>query len=135
MLTNQFFGENILESTKKNEQSLHAQRESFITTLGHDLKNPIIAQIRSLELLLKGSFGEINNEQKELLQMLLDSCRYMNGMLSSLLANYRNYGGSIKLNFEDFSFIELVNDCVSEMLYVAKDKGISISLTMILQEI
>ena len=34
--------------------------------------------------------------------MVLDSCRYMNGMLSSLLATYRNQGGIIKLKFEDF---------------------------------
>ena len=108
------------------EKQLQAQRETFVATLGHDLKNPTIAQIRSLELLLKGSFGEINNEQKELLEMILDSCRYMNGMLSSLLATYRNYNGVIKLNFADFSFSELVEECVSEMVYVAKDKSVNI---------
>lgn len=117
-----------MESTKNTEQELQAQKDSFIATLGHDLKNPIIAQIKSLELLLNGSFGEISKEQKEILQMILDSCKYMNGMLSSLLATYRNYGGTVKLNFEKFSFVELINECVSEMLYVAKDKGINITL-------
>lgn len=111
-----------------SERKLQAQRETFVASLGHDLKNPTIAQIRSLELLLKGSFGEINLEQRELLEMVLDSCRYMNGMLSSLLATYRNYGGNVKLNFEDFSLSDLVNECVSEMIYVAKDKGINIEI-------
>ena len=110
------------------EKKLQAQRETFVATLGHDLKNPTIAQIRSLELLLKGSFGKISETQKELLEMVLDSCRYMNGMLSTLLATYRNYGGVVKLNFVDFSFLELVNECVSEMIYVAKDKGININI-------
>ena len=117
-----------MESTKNTDQEIQAQRDSFIATLGHDLKNPIIAQIKSLELLLDGSFGDISKEQKEILQMILDSCKYMNGMLSSLLATYRNYGGTVKLNFENFSFAELVNECVSEMLYVAKDKGVNINL-------
>ena len=117
-----------MESTKNTNQEIQAQRDSFIATLGHDLKNPIIAQIKSLELLLDGSFGDISKEQKEILQMILDSCKYMNGMLSSLLATYRNYGGTVKLNFENFSFAELVNECVSEMLYVAKDKGVNINL-------
>lgn len=112
-----------------SERKLQAQRETFVASLGHDLKNPTIAQIRSLELLLKGNFGKINLEQKELLEMVLDSCRYMNGMLSSLLATYRDYGGVIKLQFEDFSLTDLVNECVSEMIYVAKDKGINISIT------
>ena len=111
-----------------SERKLQAQRETFVASLGHDLKNPTIAQIRSLELLLKGNFGEINLEQRELLEMVLDSCRYMNGMLSSLLATYRNYGGIVRLNFEDFSLPDLVNECVSEMIYVAKDKGVNISI-------
>ena len=111
-----------------SEKKLQAQRETFVASLGHDLKNPTIAQIRSLELLLKGSFGEISETQKELLEMILDSCRYMNGMLSSLLATYRDYGGVVRLNFEDFSFLELVNECVTEMIYVAKDKGININI-------
>lgn len=108
------------------EKSLQEQREIFVASVGHDLKNPTIAQIRGLELLLKNAFGKLNPEQKELLEMILDSCRYMNGMLSSLLETYRNYGGVIKLNFLEFDFAELINECVSEMMYVAKDKDLKI---------
>ena len=117
-----------------SERKLQTQRETFVASLGHDLKNPTIAQIRSLELLLKGSFGEITLEQRELLEMVLDSCRYMNGMLSSLLATYRNYGGVVNLKFEDFSLPDLVNECVSEMIYVAKDKGVNIIINNRLEQ-
>lgn len=110
-----------------SEKNLQAQRETFVASIGHDLKNPTLAQIRSLELLLNGVFGKFNNEQKEILSMILDSCKYMNGMLASLLATYRNYGGAIKLQFETFSFTELLRECVSEMIYVAKDKDIIIN--------
>ena len=110
------------------EKNLQAKRESFVATISHDLKNPTIAQIRSLELLLRGAFGELKPEQRELVEIILDSCRYMYGMLSSLLATYRNYGGVIKLNYEEFSITELVRECVSEMVYVAKDKDVKIKL-------
>ena len=109
------------------ERTLQTQRETFVASLGHDLKNPTIAQIRGLELLLKGEFGVINNEQKELLEMILDSCRYMNSMLATLLATYKNADGVIKLNYSDISFEDLVKECISEMIYVAKEKEISIS--------
>lgn len=108
------------------ERNLQKQRETFVASIGHDLKNPTIAQIRGLELFLKGDFGSINEEQREIIEMILDSCRYMNGMLSSLLATYRNQGGVIKLNCEEFSFTDLIKECVSEMIYVAKDKGVNI---------
>lgn len=110
------------------EKQLQTQRESFVASLGHDLKNPTIAQIRGLELLLKGEFGQIDSSQKELVEMILDSCRYMNGMLSSLLATYRNNEGVVKLNYEEFSFPDLVMECVSEMIYVAKDKEVEIEI-------
>ena len=115
------------------ERNLQKQRETFVASIGHDLKNPTLAQIRGLELFLKGDFGSISEEQREIIEMILDSCRYMNGMLSSLLATYRNQGGVIKLNFEDFSFIDLINECVSEMVYVAKDKGVNIIIKNLLK--
>lgn len=109
-----------------SEKQLQFQRETFVASIGHDLKNPTIAQIRGLELMLKGAFGKLSGEQSELLGMILDSCRYMNGMLSSLLSTYRNYGGAIKLNFAEFSFTDLLNECISEMVYVARDKNLNI---------
>lgn len=112
------------------EKQLQAQRETFVASIGHDLKNPTIAQIRGLELLLKGTFGKLDTKQSELLEMILDSCRYMNGMLSSLLTTYRNYGGAIKLNFTDFTMSELVKECVSEMAYVARDKNLNIKTNL-----
>lgn len=117
-----------LASNIDAEKQLNQQRETFVATLGHDLKNPTIAQIRGLELLLKGEFGDITFPQKELIEMVLDSCRYMNGMLASLLATYRDRGGAIKLNLEELSLPDLVMECVSEMVYVAKDKNVEISI-------
>ncbi len=112
------------------EKHLQTQRETFVASISHDLKNPTLAQIRGLELLLKGSFGLLSDEQREIIGMILDSCRYMSGMLSSLLSTYRNYGGAIKLVFSKFSLAELVQECVTEMVYVARDKNIDIKLSL-----
>ena len=107
---------------------LEAQRETFVASLGHDLKNPTLAQIRAVELLLKGEFGDIQESQREILEMILDSCRYMSGMLGSLLATYRNERGVVKLNYEEFSLVDLVMECVDEMVYVAKNKQSGLSI-------
>ena len=74
----------------ENEESLQRQRETFVASLSHDLKNPTIAQIRALELILKGDFGKVTTEQREIMEMVLDSCKYMNAMLCSVLATYKN---------------------------------------------
>ena len=111
-----------------NEKILNMQKDTFIATLGHDLKNPTLAQIRAVELLLKDNFGKINDTQREILEMLLDSCKYMSGMLSSMLATFRSDGGVVKLNFDKISLIDLTQECIGEMLYIAKNKDVNILL-------
>ncbi len=114
--------------SKNSGENLETQRETFVASVSHDLKNPTIAQIRALELFLKGSFGQIKPEQREILEMVLDSCKYMNAMLCSLLATYRNEKGTIKLTNEEVSIADLAIECVDEMIYLAKDKDINIQI-------
>ena len=111
------------------EKLLDAQRETFVASVGHDLKNPTLAQIRALDLLLNGAFGDVPEEQREILEMVADSCKYMNAMLASLLATYRNEKGIVRLSNEQISLIALVQECVEEMTYFAKDKEVLISLS------
>lgn len=117
-------------SADKAEENeiLQKQRETFIASLSHDLKNPTIAQIRAIELILKGKFGKILPEQREIMEMLLDSCRYMNAMLCSVLTTYRNEKGTINLASEHVSIADIAIECTDEMVYLAKDKGIKITV-------
>ena len=111
-----------------DEADLEIQRENFVASVSHDLKNPTIAQIRALELFLKGSFGNILPQQREIIEMVLDSCKYMNSMLCSLLATYRCEKGTIKLADDKISIAELAEECGEEMTYLAKDKDVSIDI-------
>ena len=110
------------------DELLQKQRETFVASLSHDLKNPTIAQIRAIELILKGQFGKVEPAQREIMEMLLDSCKYMNAMLCSVLATYRNEKGTINLKSERVSIADLAAECTDEMVYLANDKGIKITL-------
>lgn len=118
---------NSADNTEDNDV-LQAQRETFVATLSHDLKNPTIAQIRAIELILKGKFGKVLPRQREIMEMVLDSCKYMNAMLCSVLATYRNEKGTIDLKSEHVSIVDLAAECTDEMIYLANDKGIKITL-------
>lgn len=108
---------------------LESQRETFVASLGHDLKNPTLAQIRALELLLKGNFGDIPDKQRDIQEMVLDSCKYMNAMLGNLLSTYRNQSGVVNFNSEKLSMEDIVLECIGEMMYVAKEKNVGISFS------
>ena len=61
------------------------EKSTYITILSHDLKIPTIAQIRALELLLNGNYGSLNNEQKEILLLILDSCKHLYKVILTLV--------------------------------------------------
>jgi K+-sensing histidine kinase KdpD len=109
-------------------EALQKQRETFVASLSHDLKNPTIAQIRAIELILKGKFGKVLPEQREIMEMVLNSCKYMNAMLCSVLTTYRNEKGTVNLASECVSIADLAEECTEEMIYLAKEKDIKIVL-------
>lgn len=105
-----------------------AQKETFVATLTHDLKVPTIAQIKALEVILNGSVGKLPQEQSEVLGQILNSCRYMLNMISTLLSTYRYEDGIKKINYEEFNFVNLVSECCNEIACLAKEKEQTITI-------
>lgn len=110
----------------EQEKRISEQRETYIATLSHDLKTPTIAQVRALELMLSGQFGEFNQEQKDMLKLTLDSCNYMYDMVYTLLSTYKFENGDISLNFSSFNFTKVVKESIKELMNLAKDNYITI---------
>jgi hypothetical protein len=70
----------LLVKQQKEQRALScliiAQTENYKSILRHHIKTPVLAQIRALELLLKGNFGKLNKEQAEMLELTLNSCKH-----------------------------------------------------------
>lgn len=105
------------------QKVIEMQKETFVATLTHDLKTPIRAEIRAMELLLKGSFGELNQDQVEMIQAILHSGRYMFKMVDNLLSTYRYENGCNKLHKESVNIVALIKECYKEIKYIAEDKN------------
>ena len=104
-----------LQNDLINSTDLEDLRKSFIETLAHDLKTPILAQIRALELMLGGSFGNFTQEQSEMLQLTLESSKYMYEMVSTLISTYKFDSGNFDLNYSEFNIVEVVENEVKNM--------------------
>lgn len=115
----------ILRDVTANKE-IEQQKETFVATLTHDLKTPVRAQMRALEMLLHEKFGEINPDQKEILEETLNSNKYMSGMLENLLATYKYENDSANIKKHVFDINNLIQECCKELKYLASDKNISI---------
>lgn len=106
------------------EKELKIQKKRFMATLNHDLKTPVIAQIRSLEMILKGTFGEVNSSQREILELTINSCDNIYNMVSTIISSYKLENNEIKLNYAGINFNGLVMECCEIMQNAADEKNI-----------
>lgn len=102
------------------------KEELFFATLAHDLKNPVQAQLLSLKMLSDGAFGKLNNRQKDILNIILESSNYMNNMLLSVLNSYKFDNGIIYLDKKEVLADELIHNCINEVKTFAHSKNIKI---------
>lgn len=109
-----------------SEKRIQEQRETYIATLSHDLKTPTIAQIRALELLLSGQLGILNDEQKEMVKLTLDSCNYMYDMVYTLLSTCKFESGEVVLKYSSFDIVELIRESIHEISNLSKENSTDI---------
>lgn len=108
------------------DKKLEVQKELFLATMTHDLKNLLQAQISSLQLLSKGKFGTVSEKQKEILDMINESSSFMREMIYSILSTYKYENGMVKLNKVNFNIDELIKTCIEEAQFLAQEKNIVI---------
>lgn len=109
-----------------NFKALENQKDLFIATLVHDLKNPLLAQISCINQFCQGRFGELTDVQKELLSITLESANYMKDMLYTLINTYKYDNGAIQLKKEDTDIDKLIKTCIREHKILANEHGVKI---------
>lgn len=107
------------------KQKLSLQREEFVNSLSHDLRIPIIAHLRALELLSNEKMGNLNTVQKDMLSQISQSCKCELNLISLLINIYNMENNKLKLMYEKFNISDVIINCFDELLQEAKEKNIT----------
>jgi two-component system, sensor histidine kinase and response regulator len=102
------------------------QRENFVSCLTHDLRTPLVAANRMLDLISQKAFGEITSEQEEAIANIVSSNKNMLEMLNTLLETHQYELGQKALSFILVDLQKLIKDVVTELQPLATDKGINL---------
>ena len=97
-----------LTKNLNKERETENQKQCFLATLVHDLKTPTNAQLNTLNLLKKGTFGNLNSEQKEMINLTQESCKYMSNLIGTIMQTYNYDCGKIHLIKDNFDISNLV---------------------------
>lgn len=116
-----------LQSVEAERIRLFEQREDFMATLTHDLKNPLIGANRVLELIANGQIGDASEDVQQLLSKVRDSNVALLSMIRNLLEVYRYEKDVNMLVRENFDLSVMVAKYVSEVEPAIKARGVTLA--------
>lgn len=107
-------------------KELDFAKTNFIATVSHELKTPISSIKLSLQLLENKNTGEINAEQKLLLDSIKDDSQRLLKITGELLDMSQLETGNIKLNIVESNPYDIVNYAIEAVKVQAEQKQIKI---------
>lgn len=108
-----------LEEIIKQEKQLQLFKEEFAATLTHDMKVPVIAELNSLNFLLEGRFGCLNEKQTEILYLMKSSNQELKDLIENMLETYRLEQKSLNINKTVQEINPVIINIVDEMKPIA----------------
>ena len=111
-----------LSRLKETEQS----RETFIAALTHDLRTPLVAQHRVLEILKKHE-DVFPQDIAPMVSGMLNSNDDLLSIVNKLLTVYQLEAGKVEFERCDIDLPTLVQECLNEMLLLASNKSIKLN--------
>jgi len=121
----------LVTASRDELKELDKLKDDFLNNTSHELKTPLIPIKAQLQLLLAGDFGEINEEQRESLGMILRNEERLNKLVSEILDIAKIRSKKLKLVSEEFSLTEIINNAVNEMKPRAQEKKIELIVRLV----
>lgn len=118
----------LTEKNKSLEKMIEVEKESqkfkddFVAALTHDLKTPVIAEVNAIKLFLSGKFGEISEQQREVLKMMLKSDEDLIELSEMLLQTYKYQQTELVLEKVRVNIVSFVDEVFEELYPILEAK-------------
>ncbi|MHC5672598.1 hybrid sensor histidine kinase/response regulator [Nostoc sp.] len=117
-----------LKHSLDEQQKMARQREDFVSRLTHDLRTPLVASDRMLNLFEMETFCKISPEMKQAIAVMIRSNQNLMDMVNTLLEVYRFEAGKKTLNWEVCDLREISEEVVSELSPLTNEKGLTLEI-------
>lgn len=120
----------MLEETNRRLIELDRLRTYFLGMVSHDLKTPLVAIESYIQVILGGFAGEINEEQREMLERSSHRIGEMLDLINDLLDVSRIEAGQLAEEFKVTSLSEVVEGSLEDMQAMAAEKEMELRVEM-----
>ncbi|MHC1595443.1 MAG: sensor histidine kinase, partial [Candidatus Syntropharchaeales archaeon] len=109
----------------KRADSLKTQ---FLSLISHELRTPITPMITQIQMILKGFFGDVTDEQRESLELILRSTQRLDRLIENILDISKMEAGVMKFAKSTADLNALTEDAIEIIMPRALDKNIELTL-------
>jgi len=117
-----------LKHSVDERDQIARQREDFVSRLTHDLRTPLVAADRMLNLMSQGALGDLSDDVQDAIATMIRSNANLLTMVNTLLEVYRYEAGRKTLVFAPVNLAELAQEVVKELSPLAIDKHLTLNL-------
>ncbi|MDD4954666.1 MAG: PAS domain S-box protein [Candidatus Omnitrophica bacterium] len=118
---------------KKVEQELARAAElksHFTSMVSHELRTPLTAIKESISIVMDGTAGSLNDDQKNFLEMSRRNVDRLARLINDVLDYQKLESGKFEFHFLENDINEVIREVEKIMVSVAKDKGLDIVLKL-----
>ncbi len=103
-------------------------KTKFLATISHELRTPLNAILGFSQLLLEGSYGQLNKNQTEFLEDICSAGDHLLSLINAILDLSRFEAGKLELQYSQFLIKDVLNEVITiiKPLYEKKELKYSI---------
>jgi two-component system sensor histidine kinase/response regulator len=117
-----------LKASVDAEREITQQRDDFVSRLTHDLRTPLVAANRMLNLVQEEAFGTVAPEAQGAIAQTIRNNDHLLTMVNTLLEVYRHEAGRKTMAFASFNLAKLLEEVVAELTPLAVEKDLDLGL-------
>ncbi|MBI2812116.1 MAG: PAS domain S-box protein [Candidatus Melainabacteria bacterium] len=107
---------------------LEQQRDDFVASVAHDIKNPLIGAERVFSVLCEQASSESLESYSKMLTLLRDGNQNLLSLVQNLVDVYRYETLSYPCNFEDMDLESTIRSCIKQITHFADSHNVTVKL-------
>ncbi len=118
-----------LQVANEKLKGLDKLKTEFLSLAAHQLRSPLTAIRGYTSMLLEGSFGAVDEKQKEAINRVFESSTHLSKVVEDLLNVSKIEAGGMKYEMALFDLEKPVHDLATDLSITAQKKGLALTFT------
>lgn len=111
-------------------QSANRAKSEFLATMSHELRTPLTCVIGLSATLLRWSFGQLSQKQRDYLQSIHDNGEHLLELINDILELSQLEAGKTVLNISEFSLSQLAHQEMTNLKQKATQRGVELAVAV-----